>query len=130
MKLVSRGDTTVVDATLTPLLHRYIEGLTEALGDHPRVFFMQSNGGLVRSGAFRGKDSLLSGPVGGVVAAASVAPRRGFEKSIAFDMGGTSTDVSHHAGELERASEPEVAGRRIRSPMLRIHTWPRAADRS
>ena len=122
MKLVSRGDTTVVDATLTPLLRRYVNRLTESLGHHPRVFFMQSNGGLVRSDAFRGKDSLLSGPVGGVVAAASVAPRPGFENIIAFDMGGTSTDVSHFAGELERASETHVAGFRIRSPMLRIHT--------
>ncbi len=122
MRLVSRGDTTVVDAYLTPMLRRYVGGIARNLGDHPRLFFMQSNGGLALAHAFQGKDSLLSGPVGGVVAAAGIASRAGFDRIIAFDMGGTSTDVSHFDGEFERASETRVAGFRLRAPMLRIHT--------
>ncbi|MFQ5985060.1 MAG: hydantoinase B/oxoprolinase family protein [Alphaproteobacteria bacterium] len=121
MKLVSRGDTTVVDAYLTPLLSRYIDGVAADLKG-TRLMLMQSNGGLADARVFHGKDSILSGPAGGVVGAVRVAQMAGFEKIITFDMGGTSTDVAHYDGEYERAFETEVAGVRMRAPMMRIHT--------
>ncbi len=121
MKLVGRGDTTVVDAYLSPILRRYIDGVAAELGD-TRLMFMQSNGGLADAHAFRGKDSILSGPAGGIVGAVETSRRAGFAKIIAFDMGGTSTDVSHYDGEYERAFETLVAGVRMRSAMMQIHT--------
>jgi 5-oxoprolinase (ATP-hydrolysing) len=121
MKLVARGETTVVDAYLTPLLRRYVERLARELGS-ARLFFMQSNGGLTDARSFRGKDSILSGPAGGVVGAARTAAAAGFDRIIAFDMGGTSTDVSHYAGAFEREFETQVAGVRLRAPMMAIHT--------
>jgi len=125
LKIVGRGDTTVVDAYLSPLLKRYVSQVAEGLGGNalqPRLLFMQSNGGLVDAHAFQGKDSILSGPAGGIVGAVAVAQRAGLNKIIAFDMGGTSTDVAHYAGELERSFETEVAGVRMRAPMMQIHT--------
>ncbi len=126
MKLVSRGDTTVVDAYLSPILTRYIDQVSDELDglqQHGgRLMFMQSSGGLTESGSFRGKDAILSGPAGGVVGMARVAERAGFDKVIGFDMGGTSTDVSHYDGEFEKAFETHVAGVRIRAPMMLIHT--------
>ena len=121
MKLVSRGDTTVVDAYLSPILRRYVDHIAGELGEPP-LMFMQSNGGLTDARRFRGKDSILSGPAGGVVGAVGTAAMAGFEKIIGFDMGGTSTDVSHYAGEFERAFETHVAGVRLRSPIMQIHT--------
>ncbi|HZD65173.1 MAG TPA: hydantoinase B/oxoprolinase family protein [Acidimicrobiales bacterium] len=121
MKFVVRGDTTVVDAHLSPLLGDYLGGLVDELGG-ARLMLMQSNGGLADAQRFRGKDSVLSGPAGGIVGMMRVSQALGFDKAIGFDMGGTSTDVSHHAGELERVMETEVAGVRVRSPMLAIHT--------
>ncbi|MGR8948997.1 MAG: hydantoinase B/oxoprolinase family protein [Gammaproteobacteria bacterium] len=121
MKLVSRGDTTVVDAYLTPVLRRYVDQVTSALSG-ASVKFMQSNGGLTDAGLFQGKDSILSGPAGGIVGAVEVSRRAGIERLIAFDMGGTSTDVSHFAGEYERAFDTKVAGVRMRVPIMRIHT--------
>ena len=121
MKLVGRGETTVVDAYLSPILRRYVDGVAGQLGG-VRLRFMQSHGGLTDAALFRGKDAILSGPAGGVVGAVAVSRRAGFDKVIAFDMGGTSTDVSHYAGELERSYESVVGGVRLRSPMLRIHT--------
>jgi 5-oxoprolinase (ATP-hydrolysing) len=121
MRLVPRGDTTVVDAYLSPILRRYVEQVAEALGP-TRLFFMQSSGGLTEAKLFQGKDSILSGPAGGVVGAVAVGRIAGFERLIGFDMGGTSTDVTHYDGEYERAFETEVAGVRMRAPMLRIHT--------
>ncbi|MEX1205904.1 MAG: hydantoinase/oxoprolinase family protein, partial [Dongiaceae bacterium] len=121
MKLVGRGDTTVVDAYLSPILGRYIDGVAAELGD-TRLMFMQSNGGLADAHAFRGKDSILSGPAGGIVGAVETSRRAGFARIIAFDMGGTSTDVSHYDGEYERAFETLVAGVRMRAPMMQIHT--------
>ena len=121
MKLVSRGDTTVVDAYLSPILRRYVESVADELGP-TRLMFMQSNGGLTDARLFQGKDSILSGPAGGVVGMARTAQIAGFGKVIGFDMGGTSTDVSHFDGEYERAFETLVAGVRMRAPMLRIHT--------
>jgi len=121
MKLVGRGETTVVDAYLSPILRRYVNGVARQLGDVP-LRFMQSHGGLTDAGLFRGKDAILSGPAGGVVGAVAVSRNAGFDKVIGFDMGGTSTDVSHFAGELERSYESVVGGVRLRSPMLRIHT--------
>src|SRR5213594_1286553 len=125
MKLVSRGDTTVVDAYLSPILRRYVDGVAEELrGVH--LMFMQSNGGLIDARRFAGKDSILSGPAGGVVGAVRASLAAGFDKIIGFDMGGTSTDVSHFAGaqlsDLERAFETQVAGVRMRAPMMSIHT--------
>lgn len=126
MKLVSRGDTTVVDAYLSPVLRRYIDqvdaelqGMRSAGG---RLMFMQSNGGLTGAHRFRGKDAILSGPAGGVVGMVRTALAAGFDRLIGFDMGGTSTDVSHYAGEYERTFETEVAGIRLQAPMMRIHT--------
>jgi len=122
IKIVSRGDTTVVDAYLSPLLKRYVAQITEGIGGDARLLFMQSNGGLVEANAFQGKDSILSGPAGGIVGAVAVAQRVGLDKIIAFDMGGTSTDVAHYAGELERNFETEIAGVIMRAPMMSIHT--------
>jgi 5-oxoprolinase (ATP-hydrolysing) len=121
MKLVGRGDTTVVDAYLSPILRRYVDRMASELGD-VRLLFMQSNGGLADARRFQGKDSILSGPAGGVVGAVRTAAMAGFERIICFDMGGTSTDVSHYAGEYERAFETLVAGVRMRAPMMQIHT--------
>jgi 5-oxoprolinase (ATP-hydrolysing) len=121
MKLVSRGDTTVVDAYLSPILRRYVTEVARELRG-VRLLFMQSNGGLTDAGSFRGKDSILSGPAGGIVGMARTAAEAGFDKVIGFDMGGTSTDVSHFAGEFEREYETQVAGVRMRAPMLSIHT--------
>ena len=121
MKLVSRGDTTVVDAYLSPILRRYVDQLARALGD-VRLMFMQSNGGLVDAQMFQGKDAILSGPAGGIVGGVRVAQLAGFERIITFDMGGTSTDVAHFAGAYERTFESEVAGVRLRAPMMAIHT--------
>jgi len=121
MRIVPRGDTTVVDAYLSPILRRYVDQVADALGG-TRLFFMQSNGGLTAAARFQGKDSILSGPAGGVVGAVAVGRMAGFERLIGFDMGGTSTDVMHYDGEFERAFETEVAGVRMRAPMLRIHT--------
>ena len=125
MKIVPRGDTTVVDAYLSPILRRYVAQVDEQLrhDEHsPRLMFMQSNGGLTDAHAFQGKDALLSGPAGGVVGMARTAENANLHKLIGFDMGGTSTDVSHYAGEFERAYETEVAGIRVRSPMMDINT--------
>jgi 5-oxoprolinase (ATP-hydrolysing) len=121
MKLVGRGDTTVVDAYLSPILRRYIDTVASELGG-TRLLFMQSNGGLVDSRFFQGKNSILSGPAAGVVGAVRTSAAAGFDKIIGFDMGGTSTDVSHYEGEYERTFESEVAGVRIRAPMMYIHT--------
>ena len=121
MKLVSRGDTTVVDAYLSPILQRYVTEVAAELSG-VRLLFMQSNGGLTDAAGFRGKDSILSGPAGGIVGMARTARDAGFGKVIGFDMGGTSTDVSHFAGEFEREYETQVAGVRMRAPMLSIHT--------
>ncbi|MGE5135878.1 MAG: hydantoinase B/oxoprolinase family protein [Gemmatimonadota bacterium] len=121
MKLVSRGDTTCVDAYLSPILARYVDHVASELGG-VRLQFMQSNGGLTDARLFRGKDSILSGPAGGIVGMARTAGAAGFGRVIGFDMGGTSTDVSHYAGEFERQYETQVAGVRMRAPMLSIHT--------
>ncbi len=121
MKLVARGDTTVVDAYLSPVLRRYVDRVAADLGD-TRLMFMQSNGGLAEANAFRGKDAILSGPAGGVVGMVRTGIAAGHDHLIGFDMGGTSTDVSHYAGEYERTFESTVAGCRLRAPMMRIHT--------
>ncbi len=126
MKLVSRGDTTVVDAYLSPILRRYVEQVAARLPEFTarggRLKFMRSSGGLTDAGFFQGKDAVLSGPAGGVVGMAKTAVAAGFARLIGFDMGGTSTDVSHYNGEFERAFETEVAGVRLRAPMLLINT--------
>jgi len=125
MKLIGRGDTTVVDAYLSPILRRYVDSFTAELGNNgtmPKILFMQSNGGLTSAEKFQGKDSILSGPAGGIVGAVKTSARAGFSKIIGFDMGGTSTDVSHYNGEYERTLETEVAGVRLRAPMMSIHT--------
>jgi 5-oxoprolinase (ATP-hydrolysing) len=121
MKLVSRGDTTVVDAYLSPILRRYVDQVDREMSG-VRLLFMQSNGGLTDAHRFQGKDSILSGPAGGIVGMARTAMSAGFENVIGFDMGGTSTDVSHFAGEFEREFETRVAGVRMRAPMMSIHT--------
>lgn len=121
MKLVGRGDTTVADAYLSPILRRYVDQVTAATGD-ARLLFMQSNGGLTQARHFQGKDAILSGPAGGVVGAVRTAQQAGFNKIIGFDMGGTSTDVSHFDGAYERVFDSVVAGTRIRAPMMHIHT--------
>jgi 5-oxoprolinase (ATP-hydrolysing) len=121
MKLVGRGDTTVVDAYLSPILRRYVDQVASELRG-VRLMFMQSNGGLADARFFQGKDSILSGPAGGVVGAVETARLAGFGRIIGFDMGGTSTDVSHFDGEYERAFETVVAGVRMRAPMMRINT--------
>ncbi|WP_416186606.1 hydantoinase B/oxoprolinase family protein [Fulvimarina sp. 2208YS6-2-32] len=128
VKLVGRGDTAVVDAYLTPILRRYVDKVASALGAQtgddtaPSLQFMMSSGGLTAAEMFDGKDAILSGPAGGVVGMAETGKAAGFEKIIGFDMGGTSTDVTHYAGSFERALDSEVAGVRIRAPMMRIHT--------
>jgi 5-oxoprolinase (ATP-hydrolysing) len=121
MKLVSRGDTTVVDAYLSPVLRRYVTQVEAALPGVP-LYFMQSNGGLAPARQFRGKDAILSGPAGGIIGMARTALAAGASNVIGFDMGGTSTDVSHFAGEFERVYETLVAGVRVRAPMMSIHT--------
>jgi 5-oxoprolinase (ATP-hydrolysing) len=121
VKLVGRGDTTVVDAYLSPILRRYVEQVAAELPG-VRLLFMQSSGGLADAAGFRGKDAILSGPAGGVVGMARTAERAGFGPVVGFDMGGTSTDVSYFAGELERAFDTRVAGVRVRAPMMRIDT--------
>ncbi|UCH53453.1 MAG: hydantoinase B/oxoprolinase family protein [Pseudomonadota bacterium] len=121
IKLVGRGDTTVADAYLSPVLRRYVEQVGAELGG-TRLLFMQSNGGLADARFFHGKDAILSGPAGGVVGGVAVAQAAGFERVIGFDMGGTSTDVWHYHGEYERTFDAEVAGVRIRAPMMYIHT--------
>jgi 5-oxoprolinase (ATP-hydrolysing) len=127
-KLVGRGDTTVVDAYLSPILRRYVEqvarelGIAANSGSGPRLSFMMSSGGLTAADLFQGKDAILSGPAGGVVGMVETAKLAGFDKVIGFDMGGTSTDVAHYEGDYERAFDTEVAGVRIRAPMMRIHT--------
>ncbi len=126
MKLVSRGDTTVVDAYLSPILRRYVKQVSDALGSDTgtdaRLMFMQSNGGLTDANIFQGKDAILSGPAGGVVGMTRTAAMSGYTKLIGFDMGGTSTDVTHFDGEYERSFETVVAGVRMRAPMMHIHT--------
>ncbi len=132
MKCVPRGDTTVVDAYLSPVLQDYVCGVAGALGagvgqggqtaDGPRLYFMQSNGGLAEAAAFSGKDAILSGPAGGVVGLARVAGEASLEAVVGFDMGGTSTDVSYYAGAFERRFQTEISGVRMRVPMMRIET--------
>ena len=126
VKLVARGDTTVVDAYLSPILRRYVQQVADELSIEdsagPRLMFMQSNGGLTDAHRFKGKDAILSGPAGGVVGMTRTAAMGGFHKLIGFDMGGTSTDVSHYDGEFERSFETLVAGVRMRAPMMHIHT--------
>jgi 5-oxoprolinase (ATP-hydrolysing) len=125
IKLVSRGDTTVVDAYLSPILARYVGQVSRDLDierTHARVMFMMSSGGLTSATLFAGKDAILSGPAGGVVAMARTGISAGFKRIIGFDMGGTSTDVAHFDGEFERAFETHVAGVRMRAPMMNIHT--------
>ncbi|MBL8325687.1 MAG: hydantoinase B/oxoprolinase family protein [Rubrivivax sp.] len=121
MKLVGRGDTTVVDAYLSPILRRYVDQVANQMPG-VRLFFMQSSGGLTEAHHFQGKDAILSGPAGGIVGMVRTAVAGGHDKVIGFDMGGTSTDVSHYAGEFERAFETLVAGVRMRAPMMSIHT--------
>ncbi|MFJ3405506.1 hydantoinase B/oxoprolinase family protein [Promicromonospora sp. NPDC090134] len=121
VKLVPRGDTTVVDAYLSPVLRRYVDRVAGDLTGVP-LQFMQSNGGLTEAHRFRGKDAILSGPAGGIVGMVRMSALAGFDHVIGFDMGGTSTDVSHYAGELERVFDTDVAGVRVRAPMLDIHT--------
>ena len=126
IKLVSRGDTAVADAYLSPVLRRYVDQVRDELGAERggcrRLQFMQSNGGLIDAGLFQGKDSILSGPAGGVVGMVRTGTMAGFDRLIGFDMGGTSTDVTHFDGQFERSFETEVAGVRMRAPMMRIHT--------
>ncbi|MEH1939756.1 MAG: hydantoinase/oxoprolinase family protein [Nostoc sp.] len=121
MKLVSRGDTTVVDAYLTPILRRYVNQVANQL-PNVKLMFMKSDGGLVIAEQFQGKDSILSGPAGGIVGAVQTSKRAGFELVITFDMGGTSTDVAHFKGEYERQLDSEIAGARMRVPVLAINT--------
>ncbi|WP_133718636.1 hydantoinase B/oxoprolinase family protein [Methylocaldum gracile] len=132
MKLIGRGDITVVDAYLSPVLRRYVDQVAAGLGIGPahevqqdyklKLLFMQSNGGLADAHRFRGKDSILSGPAGGIVGAVAVSRLAGFDRIVTFDMGGTSTDMAHYAGEFERSQETEIAGIRLRAPILNIHT--------
>jgi 5-oxoprolinase (ATP-hydrolysing) len=122
VKLVGRGDTTVVDAYLSPVLRRYVDRVAGGLPGEIDLHFMQSNGGLAEARAFRGKDAILSGPAGGVVGMVAASEPHGSDHLIGFDMGGTSTDVSHYAGRFELADESVVAGVRIRAPMMQIHT--------
>jgi 5-oxoprolinase (ATP-hydrolysing) len=121
MKFVSRGDTTVVDAYLSPILSRYVAQVAHEMPG-VKLFFMQSSGGLTDARSFQGKDAILSGPAGGIVGMARTAAIAGIGQVIGFDMGGTSTDVSHYAGEFEREFETQVAGVRMRAPMMSIHT--------
>ena len=123
-KIVPRGQTSIVDGYLTPVLRRYVDQVSDGLGggEATRLLFMQSSGGLTAADRFRGRDAILSGPAGGIVGCVATAKAAGFEKVIGFDMGGTSTDVSHYAGAFEKAYETEVAGAAMRVPMLSIHT--------
>jgi 5-oxoprolinase (ATP-hydrolysing) len=121
IKMISRGDTAVVDAYLSPILGRYIDQIENAL-DGPDLLFMQSSGGLTKAGHFHGRNAVLSGPAGGVIGAVQTSLEAGFDKVIGFDMGGTSTDVCHFAGQYERRFETRIAGARLRAPMLEIHT--------
>ncbi|PPQ35904.1 hydantoinase B/oxoprolinase family protein [Rhodopila globiformis] len=121
LRLVPRGDTTVVDAYLSPILRRYVDQVAAELSG-TNLYFMQSNGGLAEAGSFQGKDAILSGPAGGIVGAARTAGMAGFDRIIGFDMGGTSTDVALYAGGFERAFETQVAGVRMRAPMMAINT--------
>jgi 5-oxoprolinase (ATP-hydrolysing) len=126
IKLISRGDTTVVDAYLSPILKRYVDRVSSELsnpsGDSAKLMFMQSNGGLIEAQSFQGKNSILSGPAGGIVGAVQTSLQAGFDKIISFDMGGTSTDVAHYAGSYERSLFTEIAGVRLSTPMMSIHT--------
>ena len=122
IKLVPRGDTAVVDAYLSPVLRRYVTGLEANLPQHNRLAFMQSNGGLAEGHAFQGKDAILSGPAGGVVGMVAASKPLGHERLIGFDMGGTSTDVCHYAGEFELTGEEVIAGVRVAAPAMQIHT--------
>jgi len=122
IKLVGRGDTTVVDAYLSPVLRQYVDRVAAGLPGATDLHFMQSNGGLAEATAFRGKDAILSGPAGGVVGMVAASEPHGADRLIGFDMGGTSTDVSHYSGQFELADESVVAGVRIRAPMMQIHT--------
>jgi len=122
IRLVPRGDTTVVDAYLSPVLRRYTDQLAASLPPTGRLAFMQSNGGLAEVGAFRGKDAILSGPAGGVVGMVAACAPLGHDRLIGFDMGGTSTDVAHYAGEVELTGDSVVAGVRVAAPMMQIHT--------
>ena len=121
IKFVSRGDTTVVDAYLSPILRRYVDQVAAEMPG-VQLLFMQSGGGLAEAHAFHGKDAILSGPAGGIVGMARTAEQAGYDKIIGFDMGGTSTDVSHYAGAFERVFDTQIAGVRVRTPMLSIHT--------
>ena len=126
IKFISRADTTVVDAYLSPILKRYVDRVSSELGnasrDSGKLMFMQSNGGLTEAKSFQGKNSILSGPAGGIVGAVQTSLQAGFPKIISFDMGGTSTDVAHYAGSYERSLSTEVAGVRLSTPMMAIHT--------
>lgn len=122
IRLVPRGDTTVVDAYLSPVLRRYTDTLRAEIPDAQHLRFMQSNGGLAEVGAFRGKDAILSGPAGGVVGMVATCEPLGYSKLIGFDMGGTSTDVAHYAGEYELTGDSVIAGVRVAAPMMQIHT--------
>ena len=124
MKMVSRGDTTVVDAYLTPILRRYVDRVAAAFDADPgsKLMFMQSSGGLTDARVFQGKDAILSGPAGGVVGAVQTSAIAGQDRIVGFDMGGTSTDVCHYAGEYERVLNTQVAGVRVTAPMMNIHT--------
>ena len=121
IKLIGRGDTTVADAYLNPILQNYVKRVTKHLGN-TRLFFMQSNSGLTSAQTFQGKDAILSGPAGGIVGMVKTAAMADLQKIIGFDMGGTSTDVSHYDGEYERVFETVVSGVRLRAPMMNIHT--------
>ena len=133
IKFISRGDTTVADAYLSPILKRYVDRISAEIGEaeiddaehsstSPQLMFMQSNGGLTEAQSFQGKNSILSGPAGGIVGAVQTSLQAGFDKIISFDMGGTSTDVAHYAGSYERSLFTEVAGVRLSTPMMSIHT--------
>jgi len=122
IKMIYRGDTAVIDAYLSPILKRYVDKVTKALGDGPEILFMQSSGGLAAAEFFQGRNAVLSGPAGGVIGAVRTAQAAGFDKIIGFDMGGTSTDVCHFAGTFERNFETTITGLRMRAPMLDIHT--------
>jgi 5-oxoprolinase (ATP-hydrolysing) len=122
IRLIARGDTTVVDAYLSPVLRRYTDQLNASLPQAGSLRFMQSNGGLAEVGAFRGKDAILSGPAGGVVGMVAASAPLGYDRLIGFDMGGTSTDVAHYAGTLELTGDSVIAGVRVAAPMMHIHT--------
>ncbi len=121
-RYVPRTDTTVADAYLSPVLDAYVQRVASAFDGATRLYFMQSNGGLTPAMAFRGRDAVLSGPAGGIIGMTAAAKRAGFDKVLGFDMGGTSTDVSHYAGQFERTNDTVVAGVRLTTPMLQIHT--------